>query len=241
MGSAQLTDGLTASYARWRSNRLGKITDMLEQQLLVELAGTVDGKRLLDVGCGDAALASEFARHGAVVTGLDADPAMIAAAQQRTKIERTQLHLVEGQAERLPFKNAGFDLVLAVTTLCFVRDAKRVIMEMARVLNPGGRLIIGELGRWSFWAAHRRICGWLGDPTWRAAMFRTALELRGLADAAGLNAVETRGAVHYPPCRTAASLLAPVDLWLGRQTTFGSAFIAVLAVKPISTYDPGGK
>jgi hypothetical protein len=69
MGSAQLTEGLTASNARWRSSRLGEITDTLEQQLLFELAGPVAGKRLLDVGCGDAALASEFAGRGAVVTG----------------------------------------------------------------------------------------------------------------------------------------------------------------------------
>ena len=241
MVSVQLTKGLTASYARWRSSRLGKITDTLEQQLLFELAGPVAGKRLLDVGCGDAALASEFARRGAVVTGLDADPAMVAAARQRIKIERPQLHLVEGQAERLPFKNAEFDLVIAVTTLCFVRDAKRVVMEMTRVLKPGGRLVIGELGRWSFWAAHRRIRGWLGDPTWRVAMFRTALELRMLAGAAKLDVVETRGAAHYPPCGTVAWLIAPFDLWLGRQMTVGSAFIAVLAVKPIRIQDLGGK
>ena len=78
----------------------------------------------------------------------------------------------------MPFKEAAFDLVLAVTTLCFVRDAKRVVMKMTRVLKPGGRLVIGELGRSSFWAAHRRIRGWLGDQTWRVAMFRPALELR---------------------------------------------------------------
>ena len=105
---------------------------------------------------------------------------MIAAARRRTEIEGTQLHLVEGQAERLPFNDAAFDRVVAVTVLCFVRDAERAIMEMARVLKPGGRLVIGELGRWSLWAAHRRIRGWLGDPTWRAAMFRTAAELREL-------------------------------------------------------------
>ena len=180
MGSAQLTAGLAATYARWRSSRLGEITDTLERQLLFELAGPVAGKRVLDVGCGDAARASEFTRRGAVVTGLDADPAMVAAARRRTKIEGTQLHLVEGQAEGLPFKNSEFDLVLAVTTLCFVRNANRTVMEMARVLKPGGRLIIGELGCWSFWAALRRIHGWFGDPTWRVAMFRTALELHRL-------------------------------------------------------------
>ena len=104
---------------------------------------------------------------------------------------------------------------------------------MARVLKPGGRLVIGELGRWSWWAAHRRIRGWLGDRTWRAAMFRTAKELRRLVNAAGLNVAEIRGAVQYPPCGFAARLLAPVDPWLGQQTTLGAAFIAVSAIRPI--------
>ena len=64
-------------------------------------------------------------------------------------------------------------------------------------------------------------------------MFRTAAELRGLMGAAGLDVVEIRGAVHYPPCGLAARILAPVDLWLGRKTTFGATFIAVSATKPI--------
>ena len=233
MATPQSTEGLTESYVRWRSSRLGQITDALEQQLLFELLGSVADKTLLDVGCGDGALASELARRGAIVTGLDADPAMIAAARRRTQTEITQLHLIEGQAERLPFGGEAFDCVLAVTVLCFVRDAERAVAEMARVLKPGGRLVIGELGRWSLWAVHRRIRGWFGHPIWRAAMFRTAAELRELVRSAGLDVVEIRGAVHYPPCGATARLLAPVDLWLGRRTTLGAAFIAVSAAKPI--------
>ncbi len=147
MGSAPATAGLSESYARWRSGSLGQITDRLEQQLLFQLVGPVAGQRLLDVGCGDGALASELARRGAIVTALDADPAMLAAVRQRSEIEDTLLHLVEGQAQRLPFDNAAFERVVAVTTLCFVRDAKQAVMEMARVLKPGGRLVVGELGR----------------------------------------------------------------------------------------------
>jgi ubiquinone/menaquinone biosynthesis C-methylase UbiE len=232
MAGSHPTEAMTESYARWRSSRLGQITDRLEQQLLFELIGSVANKTLLDVGCGDGALASNIARRGAIVTGLDADSVMIAGARRRAEIEDTQLHLVEGQAEKLPFNNAAFDLVVVVTVLCFVRDAERAFMEMARVLKPGGRLVIGELGRWSLWAAQRRIRGWLGDPTWRAAMFRTTAELRALVEAAGLSVIEIRGATYYPPCSLAARVLAPADPWLGRMTTLGAAFITVLAEKP---------
>jgi ubiquinone/menaquinone biosynthesis C-methylase UbiE len=233
MGAAQSIEGLTDSYARWRSSRLGQITDALERQLLFELLGPVADKTLLDVGCGDGELASKLARSGAIVTGVDTDPAMIAAARRRAEVEDIQLHLVEGRAETLPFDGAVFERVVAVTVLCFIRDAERAIGEMARVLKPGGQLVIGELGRWSWWATHRRIRGWLGDPTWRVAKFRTAAGLRRLARAAGLDVVEARGAVHYPPCGLAAQALAPVDLRIGRQTTLGSTFIAISATKPI--------
>jgi cyclopropane fatty-acyl-phospholipid synthase-like methyltransferase len=57
------TVGLTESYVRWRSSRLGEVTDALEQQLLFDVLGSVDDKTLLDVGCGDGDLAVELARR----------------------------------------------------------------------------------------------------------------------------------------------------------------------------------
>lgn len=84
------------------------------------------------------------------------------------------------------------------------------------------------------WAAYRRIRGWLGNPTWRAVKFRTARELRRLAQTAGLEIVQVRGAIHYPPCSLAAQLLAPFDLRLGRNSTIGAAFIVVSAIKPLN-------
>jgi uridine phosphorylase len=100
------------------------------------------------------------------------------------------------------------------------------------VLKPGGRLVIGELGRRSLWAAHRRLRGWLGHPAWRAAKFRTAAELGTLVSAAGLDVLEIRAAAYYPPCGIAARVLARVDPWPGRRTTFGAAFIVVSASRP---------
>jgi ubiquinone/menaquinone biosynthesis C-methylase UbiE len=227
---------LIDSYARWRSSRLGAITDGLEQALLLELLGPLTGKMLLDVGCGDGALAAVLARRGAQVTGLDSDPLMVAAARRRAEREAIPLTIVEGKGEALPFHRDAFDVTLAVTSLCFIQDVRQAIAEMARVLKPGGRLVIGELGRWSLWAMKRRIRGWLGNATWHAAAFRTAAELRSLVEAAGLEVTSIRGAAYYPPFALAAELLAAVDSWLGRTTIFGAAFIVVAAKKPLDSH-----
>jgi ubiquinone/menaquinone biosynthesis C-methylase UbiE len=225
--------GLAESYSRWRRSRLGRITDALEERLVFELLGPVDRLNVLDVGCGDGALASALSRRGAAVTGLDADPRMLVAAQARAEAESIGLNLVCGRAEALPFPDGVFDRVMAVTVLCFVHEADRAIAEMARVLRPGGRLVIGELGRWSLWAAIRRIRGWLGAPTWQVARFRTAQELRSRLEAHGMAAGETRGAIFYPPCGLAASLMASPDRWLGRHMAIGAAFIVLSATKAI--------
>lgn len=222
---------LAESYSRWRSSRLGQITDGLEERLILGLLGDVDHLDVLDVGCGDGALAAALSRRGARVTGLDPDPHILEAARTRAEAESVDLHLVPGRAEALPFVDETFDRVVAVTVLCFIPQADQAIAEMARVLKPGGRLVIGELGRWSLWAALRRFRGWLGAPTWRTARFRTVGELRSLLGRHGLTVRETRGSVYYPPSGPAASLMAPIDPWLGRQTTFGAAFVALSANK----------
>ena len=139
-------DSLAKAYRRWRSSPLGRITDRLEQALLIELAGAASGKMLLDVGCGDGALAIAFAGRGALVTGIDADPEMLALARARSIEHSAPTHLLLGRVEQLPFADGQFDIVLASALLCLVPDRRRAVAEMVRVLKPGGRLVIGELG-----------------------------------------------------------------------------------------------
>ena len=119
-----------------------------------------------------------------------------------------------------------------MTVLCFVPDAGGAVHEMTRVLRPGGRLVIGELGRRSVWATLRRVRGRLGSPTWKRARFRTASELRALMSEAGIEVEAMRGAAFYPPIGLIARLLAPADPWLGRHTTAGAAFLAAAGTKP---------
>jgi len=218
------------AYVSWRATSLGVVTEAIEQRLILDMMGKLAGARVLDVGCGDGALVCAMALRGAEASGVDPDPAMLAAARSRAAKAGVRATLLEGRIERLPFPDASFDVVASVTVLCFVSDAAGAIQEMARVLRPGGRLVLGELGRWSLWAAIRRLRGWFGSSTWKAARFRTATELHSLAAQAGLTATAIRGAVYYPPVGLLARVLAPIDSWLGGVTIFGAAFIAVSAV-----------
>ena len=225
---------LPAAYADWRSSTLGRVTDVLEQDLILDLIGPPAGRRILDVGCGDGILAVELASRRAIVTGIDASPEMIAAARRRASREKQHNDFVVAEAGALPFDAESFDAVVAVAVLCFVEHPGTSLRDMGRVLRPGGRLVIGELGKWSSWAATRRFKGWLGSQLWRRAHFRTASDLYRLAQATGFVDASVTGAIYYPPVGLAARLLGPMDFKVARLTTLGAAFLALSATKPTS-------
>ena len=220
------------AYARWRASKVGTLTDRLERDLILDLLAEVGGRDVLDVGCGDGGLAVKLSSRGARVTGVDASQMMIGAACARVRALGANAAFTVARAEELPFASHCFDVVAAVTILCFVDDATGAFGEMVRVLRPGGRLVIGELGKWSPWAAARRIRGWLGSSIWRSGRFRTAHELRTLAEETGLVVESVRGAIHYPRVNVLARLMAPVDSWIGKRSTMGAALIVLRALKP---------
>ena len=218
-------------YARWRASEIGAITERLERQLILELVGDVSGCRVLDVGCGDGEFAVELTKRGATVVGIDASAEMIDAAKSRSKLQNADIDFQVAMAEHLPFPAGQFDVVTAITILCFVDDAAPVFREIARVLRPGGRLVIGELGKWSTWAAERRIRAWFGSALWQRGRFRAPRELRQFACAAGLMPELVRGAIYYPRWPLAARWMARFDGRIGRHTTLGAAFLALSATK----------
>jgi 2-polyprenyl-3-methyl-5-hydroxy-6-metoxy-1,4-benzoquinol methylase len=227
--------GLTPEvYAKWRASELGRITEGIERGIMLEMIGDVSGKRVLEIGCGDGDLAVKLARMGASVTGVDASADMIAAAERRSRAAGADIRFQVATAQRLPFPDETFDIVVAMTILCFVRDAEPVFHEVARVIRPGGKLVIGELGRRSAWAAERRIRAWLGSELWKRGVFRTPDELRRLAGRAGLQSLRIRPAVFFPRWTPLARWIAPYDAHLGRLTHVGAAFLAMEATKAAS-------
>jgi demethylmenaquinone methyltransferase/2-methoxy-6-polyprenyl-1,4-benzoquinol methylase len=104
--------------------------------------------RVLDVatGTGDLAIAIARACPGAQVIGLDPSPRMLAIA--RAKLERRGLDvtLVEGDAQELPFKSCELDAATIAFGIRNVPDRARALRELARVVRPGGRISVLELG-----------------------------------------------------------------------------------------------
>ena len=149
------------AYSEWRGTSLGAITEDLERRLIVELAGDIEGRAVLDVGCGDGALALVFSQRGAApVVGCDIDPRMIARAASGAARRQAAIDYVLADAERLPFADESFDIVSIITVLSFLLEPDLAIRQIARVLRPGGRLVLGDLGEWSSWAAGRRLRAW---------------------------------------------------------------------------------
>jgi len=109
---------------------------------LADLAGVAPGQRVLDVGCGAGALTAVLADIvGAEnVAGADpSEPFVEAAPEAAVPVE-----IVAGTAESLPFEDDGFDTVVCTLVLCTVSDQDAAIGEIARVLKPGGRLLLIE-------------------------------------------------------------------------------------------------
>jgi ubiquinone/menaquinone biosynthesis C-methylase UbiE len=99
-------------------------------------------ERVLDVGTGTGHTALAFAPRVGEVVGLDLTPAMLEQARSLAE-ERgvTNVRFEPGEAEALPYADAGFDLVTCRVCAHHFRDVRRAVREAARVLRPGGRLL----------------------------------------------------------------------------------------------------
>lgn len=109
---------------------------------LLEVSGLGPGKRALDLGCGNGAMAAYMAATtGAHVTGLDYSPVAIAQAQERAAAHPAQLAFVVGSMADVDFPPESFDLILAIDTLYFVEDhLDDLLPRLARMLKPQGKI-----------------------------------------------------------------------------------------------------
>jgi SAM-dependent methyltransferase len=111
------------------------------------------GVRLLDVACGSGNLCIPAAKAGAAVTGIDIAPNLLDEARSRATLESVDIAFDEGDAERLPYQDGAFDIIVSMFGAMFAPRPEVVARELARVCRPGGQIVMAN---WT-------LTGFIGD------------------------------------------------------------------------------
>lgn len=161
------------------NNRLHSLgRDQAWRRHAVRAAAVQAGEKVLDVACGTGDLAIAFAASPAQeIVGVDFTPEMLARAVPKRDalgLPESRVRFQAGDAQALAFSDASFDVVSIAFGIRNVADPARALSEFARVLRPGGRLIILEFDR-----PRRGLMRWFNDLYCGWIMPRTATLISG--------------------------------------------------------------
>jgi len=131
------------SSAEWYSSYLEETPDTYQRAVilpnLLRILDIKKGTRVIDIACGQGFFSREFAKAGAVVVGADISPELIAEAKKLSP----GISYYVAPADRLSFaKSASFDAATIVLAIQNIENISGVFAEAARVLVPGGRLVL---------------------------------------------------------------------------------------------------
>ena len=131
MAKIEPFEKFTKDYEKWFEEK--KPFYLSELKLLQHLLKDIPFKKGIEIGVGSG----RFAAPLKIPYGVDPSLKMLKIAQRRG------IKTLRGIAERLPLKSLSFDLVLLITTICFVDSPKESLLEIERILSPEGHLLIG--------------------------------------------------------------------------------------------------
>ncbi|HEY0171147.1 MAG TPA: methyltransferase domain-containing protein [Pyrinomonadaceae bacterium] len=148
--------------------RGGREDDPAQYRSVFDALGVAAGDEVLDVGCGTGggvrALATRFPEAGRVV-GIDKSETMVAEARARTAAAAVPagacapVEFRVADAHQLPFPEASFDATYSLRVFEIIGEPRDALSEMARVLRPGGRLVVNgpDVDAWTIDAADREV------------------------------------------------------------------------------------
>lgn len=152
---------------KWFAAVYDKISESQEKKFMgairSEMLKDVTG-RVLEIGAGTG-LNFKHYKNGAQITATEPDSYMLQRAQKRAAEMTASIELKQAAAEDLPFPDASFDFVVSTLVLCSVKDPRKALSEIKRVLKPGGELRLYEHVR------YKNLLGALGQdaigPVWQ--------------------------------------------------------------------------
>ena len=148
----------------WDSLRKVWNDDALRAQALTRLVPR--GLRVADVGTGTGAFARELAHAGAQVVAVDPSPAMLEAARNKLEgVAPGSVELRRGEAAQLPLEDGEVDAAFAHMVLQYLPSPAEALVEMVRVVRPGGRVVVVDFVRHDReWMRQELGVTWLGFP-----------------------------------------------------------------------------
>ena len=167
----------------------------------------LDGRRVLDIGCGGGILTEALARAGAQVQGLDAGEAVIRVARQHARENSLKIEYSTARLEDFAADNSDhFDILTCMELLEHVPDPEALLLTCARLLRPGGHLILATINRnlKSYLGAvigAERLFGLLARGTHDYAGFIRPSELERWLRKANFKVTDIRGMLYIPGLR----------------------------------------
>jgi SAM-dependent methyltransferase len=185
--------GDATGYEAWFTTAVGAFVDDLECSALRRvLADTAPGV-VADIGAGTGHYARVLAdRHEIIAV----DPSQAMYHEGRSRGAGLPIRWCAAVGEHLPLAECSVDGALVMTTLEWVEDPQRCVVEARRVLRPGGWLVIGFLSALSPWAALYRRLADEGVEPWSSARFFTRADIENLV---GALPVSAEAVVHLAP------------------------------------------
>jgi SAM-dependent methyltransferase len=140
----QMKDSMRAPWLAGDFAAIAREMGVHEAESFVARMQFEPGARVLDIACGTGNVTIPLARRGAMATGIDMIPHLLAEARARAGREGLDIRFDEGYAETLPYPDGSFDVVVSMFGIMFSPLPATVASEMARVLKRGGRLALAS-------------------------------------------------------------------------------------------------
>lgn len=157
-----LFDRSAVDYDDWCKTEIGNLVDLIEKNLMKEVAKPMEGEKALDLGCGTGVYSYWLLEQNLRVTGMEISHEMLKMA--KAKKDSSKIEFLQGDIHTLPFADETFDLVISNIVLEFTDHPKQIVSEAVRVLKKTGRFVCGFIGKDSDWGKMYQEKG-KNDPT----------------------------------------------------------------------------